>query len=275
MNTDGTGKELLPYQSQGTLSHEMHLGHRWFLEFRLSPTYEVNGFRSALYAVREDGDPEHVVLLIDDPNSYMVDCRWGKSDELVSVVYQGASIADGRAHLDAAGIEFDTDGVPFLSTPFIQIAQGEPNQYGWCDIINHDWSPSGTQVVYQLKGNPGAASVWIADMVSGTTVLFADDSWEPSWSPDGARIAYKPYNEGIRIAYPDGTGQVQITKNGLDVSPGWSPDSKHILFNRYIIRNVKGVYEQSADILRVPATGGTAFNLTKDIDGLDLMMYCR
>ena len=66
MNADGSGKQLLPYQprhySSAQLSHLIHQGHRWFLESRSSPTPD-NGV--ALFAVRDDGDPNYSVLLAD------------------------------------------------------------------------------------------------------------------------------------------------------------------------------------------------------------------
>jgi hypothetical protein len=41
------------------------------------------------------------------------------------------------------------------------------------------------------------------------------------------------------------------------------------------MKNNKGVYDYLSDVLRVPATGGTAVNLTKDIDGYARANYWR
>lgn len=60
-----------------------------------------------------------------------------------------------------------------------------------------------------------------------------------------------------------------------DIPRGWSPDSKYILFERNTIKNAKGVYQETSGVLRVPAAGGTAVNLTTDIDGYDQAMYWR
>ena len=133
----------------------------------------------------------------------------------------------------------------------------------------------GTEVVYQQQFNPGPTSAKIADLVTGTTRLLAADAWSPVWSPDGTRIAYKLFDDGIYVSNPDGTARLKITNNSLDITAGWSPDSKYILFERHIIKNAKGVYQESSDVLRVPVAGGTAVNLTKDIDGYDQAVCWR
>jgi Tol biopolymer transport system component len=75
---------------------------------------------------------------------------------------------------------------------------------------------------------------------SGDKQLVAANSYDPSWEPGGARLAYSN-GQGIAIINADGTGNVQLTSNGCpnypnqscDFAPSWSPFSGRIAFCSY------------------------------------------
>jgi hypothetical protein len=298
MNADGSSKQLLDYQPSqlspgaGTtnsdqLSHLVHQGHRWFLENRSSPT----ALGEALFAVRDDGDPDFVVLLADAAPAglHLQHVRWSKDDSFLSIaampeiIFPGGSIGidpDALDRLYAASIAFDPDtGLPALTTPLVIVAEGVLR--GQTDIRSHDWSPYNDEIVYQLTGNPGQTFAMIVDLVTGTPRLFAADAWTPVWSPDGTRIAYwvGVGNEGVYVSKPDGTALLQITtsnNNHYDQTAGWSLDSQHVLVIRNTIKTIKGGgVEYLSDVMRVPASGGTIVNLTKDIGGQARAVYWR
>jgi len=58
--------------------------------------------------------------------------------------------------------------------------------------------------------------------------------WEPTWSPDGRRIAFTCYVNGrgqIYLMYADGSGVANISSNEYcDRSSAWSPDGRKITF---------------------------------------------
>jgi tricorn protease-like protein len=81
----------------------------------------------------------------------------------------------------------------------------------------------------------------------------------PSWSPDGARIAFDAVVDGNTDVYAisvDGGKPVRLTSGpSIDNTPEWSPDGKWIYFS-------STVAGPKPEVWRVPAAGGPPEQIT-------------
>jgi Tol biopolymer transport system component len=95
-------------------------------------------------------------------------------------------------------------------------------------------SPNGRRIVYSLEGDEGDMYTinddgsWEFPLVSGRR------AYEPTWSPDGAKIAFQSWENDTAEIYvmdADGGNFVQLTHNSAyDDYPTWSPDGTEIVF---------------------------------------------
>ena len=100
---------------------------------------------------------------------------------------------------------------------------------------------------------------------SGQTRLTNNEEIDrnPSWSPDGEKIAFNSIrdgNEEIYIMNADGSGQTRLTNNSAsdDIDPTWSPDGEKIAFASSSDGNF-GIYimnsADGSDVTRLTADG--------------------
>ena len=82
---------------------------------------------------------------------------------------------------------------------------------------------------------------------------------DPSWSPDGARIAFAAQG-AIWIANADGSAPARITRRSSTQDPAWSPDGTRIAFARAVGGN-QDIY--------VVATNGSALTRLTSARGPD------
>jgi len=88
------------------------------------------------------------------------------------------------------------------------------------------------RIVFSHEGD-----VWVMNADgSDRTRLTTDPApdFDPAWSPDGRRIAFRTHrdgNEEVYVMNADGSGQRNASRSpGGDYSPAWSPDGEWIAF---------------------------------------------
>ena len=96
------------------------------------------------------------------------------------------------------------------------------------------WSPTGDQIAF-VSQREGEVAVWIMNADGGAKRRLVQGR-EPSWSPDGGRIAFTSSqfegNDEIYIIDADGTNLRRITdQKRIDGFPAWSPDGLRLAFN--------------------------------------------
>jgi len=131
------------------------------------------------------------------------------------------------------------------------------------------YSPDGKRIAFTSgrSSQAGSSEIWLCDSDGSNqqqvTSLGADAAY-PSWSPDGASIAFNSTAEGNMVVYVIGVNggkPRRVTPDARDNNapsafPNWSRDGKWI----YFTSNRSG----EGQVWKVPAQGGKAVQVTKN-----------
>lgn len=104
--------------------------------------------------------------------------------------------------------------------------------------LSPSWSPSGREIAFTSDRGGGPQIFLMSADGSNVRRLTFDGDYNaaPAWSPRGNWIAYvcrtpkKEYK--LCVITPDGQKHLQLTAGlGVDDSPSWSPDGRHLVFS--------------------------------------------
>jgi Tol biopolymer transport system component len=119
------------------------------------------------------------------------------------------------------------------------------------------WSPDGQRIAYYSQGRRG---IWVVPTFGGVPRQLTDFGSRPSWSRDGAYLAFQSGTENalppstLWIVSSDGGTPRQITQVGNPTgghgAPSWSPDGKRLIFtaNDYLTNSIWSISAQGDDL---------------------------
>lgn len=170
---------------------------------------------------------------------------------LVAALYGGLAIAQDTP---LTGPLLATTNAAQDAVIIIDTATGALREFSVGDGVHTVWdfAPDGCRILVTLMDADGLASLVITSL-DGSTItepVQYDELppaqwgiWEPDWSPDGARIAFRMARDGfdgeIERQYhvgwvpPEGGAPTFYSVSGREHSPRWSPDGAWLAYVSY------------------------------------------
>lgn len=96
-------------------------------------------------------------------------------------------------------------------------------------VVDPSWSPNGQLLTFCWRRPSGNFDIYIMDIASRQLVELTRDAGRnerPSWAPDGRHIVFESTRTGTRQIWTmlaDGSHPRQLTTDGQNESPNWSP----------------------------------------------------
>jgi TolB protein len=96
-------------------------------------------------------------------------------------------------------------------------------------VIDPSWSPNGQLLAFSWRRPSGNYDLYIMDIATHDLVELTRDAGRnerPSWAPDGRHIVFESTRTGTRQIWTmlaDGSEVKQLTTQGQNESPNWSP----------------------------------------------------
>jgi TolB protein len=96
-------------------------------------------------------------------------------------------------------------------------------------VIDPAWSPNGQLLAFSWRRPSGNYDLYVMEIATRELVELTRDvarNERPSWAPDGRHLVFESTRTGTRQIWTmlaDGTQARQLTKQGQNESPNWSP----------------------------------------------------
>jgi len=193
------------------------------------PTLSPDG-RSFVYASNENGNFDLFEERVGGKNPKPLTPNT-PSDETQPVFSPNGEWIAFRSTRDPAGV-------------YVIKAGGENVRLVIADCHHPSWSPDGKEIVCSSAGrvapttrNTLPSRLWIANVETGDKRLLCEnDAMQPSWSPNGDRIAFwfmhpaSGRSDVATVSRNGGPVEVITADESTDWNPVWSPDGKFLYF---------------------------------------------
>jgi len=96
-------------------------------------------------------------------------------------------------------------------------------------VIDPAWSPNGQLLAFSWRRPNGNYDLYVMDIATHALVELTRDAARnerPSWAPDGRHMVFESTRTGTRQIWSmlaDGSVPRQLTTDGQNESPNWSP----------------------------------------------------
>lgn len=127
--------------------------------------------------------------------------------------------------------------------------------------VSPAWSPDGKKIAF-VSDRLGKPQIFTMDALGGNLQRFPISGGyivNPAWSPKGDKLAYARMAGGFQIyvANADGSNEQQLTTEGSNERPRWSPDGRLIVFSS------KRGGQEALYVMRADGSGQTKVSRTK------------
>ncbi|MFN0278232.1 MAG: winged helix-turn-helix domain-containing protein [Pyrinomonadaceae bacterium] len=153
-------------------------------------------------------------------------------------------------------------------------------------VGNMDWSPDGSQFVYQSGSALEKSEIFLYTLKTAKTVALTDNNVldaDPSFSYDGKKIAFASFRDGnaeIYVMDADGSNVRRLTDHpAFDNYPVFSPDGTQIAFQSNRENERTEVYLQNLDNdlppVKIAGLNGNTGIIPKcwSADGTQILLY--
>ncbi len=227
VNPDGTG--------------EMQLTFVGVDSWAAFPSWSPDGSKIAFASYRT-GQAQIYIMNSDGSNqTRLTNAKIPYDGQTLSFTYSNWSpdgsklLSDNGWGYSGGGIE-DAGGIYVFSVNTGNYTQLTHN----ADDHNEVWSSNGSKIAFfrmdSNSNNDGGYIYVMNSDGSGVTRLTAGTN--PTWSPDGSKIAFTSNKSGnglqLYTIQSDGNGEINLMSTldngGVDLTPSWSPDGKKLVF---------------------------------------------
>jgi TolB protein len=168
--------------------------------------------------------------MLGNPELFVTDASGGAPKRLT--FSNGASTSPAWNPKTGQTVVFVSDrgGIPKL---FMMNADGtNANEIDVPDkgyLIDPAWAPNGQLLAFSWRRPEGNYDMYLMDAATSKIVEITRDSGRnerPSWAPDGRHIVFESTRNGSRqiwVMLADGSQAHQLTLQGHNESPNWSP----------------------------------------------------